>query len=81
MVGRRQILESARDELVKRLGDRGSCDNEDHGRVSDAALPGLLRELRQVLAELDAIPSAEAKAPADEIAKRRAVRRQKAAGE
>ncbi|MGE6955115.1 hypothetical protein [Staphylococcus capitis] len=79
MADRRQILESARDELVKRLGDRGSCDNEDHGRVSDVALPGLIRELRQVLAELDGIPTGNAKAPADEIAKRRTKRRQEAA--
>lgn len=81
MNARREILESARDELVKRLGDRGSCDNEDHGRVSDVALPGMIRELRQVLAELDAIPSGNSKAPADEIAKKRAARRKQAAGE
>jgi len=81
MKARREILESARDELVKRLEDRGSCDNENHGRVADAALPGLIRELRQILAELDAIPSGAAMAPADEIGKRREDRRRKAAGE
>jgi len=81
MVGRREILEAARDELVKRLHGRGGCDNEDHGAVTDVALPGLLRELRQVLAELDALPSGQRKAPADEISKRREERRRKAAGE
>jgi hypothetical protein len=80
MAGRRELLEAARDELAKRLGERGGCDNEDHGIVSDAALPGLIRELRLVLAELDGIPSAKAEAPADEIAKRRAERRKAASG-
>lgn len=80
MVGRREILEAARDELVKRLEDRGGCDNEDHGRVSDVALPALLRELRLVLAEIDGIPSGKAEAPADEIAKRREARRKAASG-
>jgi hypothetical protein len=81
VVGRREILEAARNELVKRLDRRGGCDNEDHGIVTDAALPGLLRELRQVLAELDALPSGQKETPADEIAKRREDRRRRAAGD
>jgi len=44
-------------------------------------LAALARELRAVLSELDALPAQQAKTPTDEIAKRRAARRRKAAGE
>ncbi|GAB1642545.1 hypothetical protein [Krasilnikovia sp. MM14-A1259] len=68
MAGRREILESLRDQLI------AACPASELKE-----LPALSRELRQVLAELDAIPDGKAKAPADEIAKRRADRRRKAA--
>lgn len=61
-------------------GLRDRLDEEIQG--ADAReLPALARELRQVLAELDALPVPDSKAPADEIAKRRAARRRKASGE
>ncbi len=78
---RRELLELLRDELVARVEDRGSCDNENHGRADSREIPAISRELRMVLAELDAIPEAGSKAPADEIARRREERRRKAAGE
>lgn len=70
-----------RDELTARIEDRGSCDNENHGRADSRELPAISRELRMVLAELDAMPEAGSNAPADEIARRREERRKKAVGE
>ncbi len=67
---RRELLESSRDRLVQEIDEANATE-----------LPALSRELRAVLSEIDAIPSANAKAPADEISKRREERRRKAAGE
>lgn len=81
MPGRRELLEQLRDELAARLAARAACDNDDHGRIGDKELPAISRELRMVLAELDAIPSTKKNAPTDEIAARYERRRQKAAGQ
>ncbi|HZE32839.1 MAG TPA: hypothetical protein VE198_15550 [Actinoallomurus sp.] len=81
MAARRDILETLRDEIRSRLEGRGGCDNEDHHGVTDRELPGLARELRLLLSELDGLPSEKKDAPADEIAERREERRRKAAGE
>jgi hypothetical protein len=70
MVDRRTILESLLDQL------KGAVPAADLKE-----LPALSRELRQTLAELDALPDAKATAPADEIARRRDERRRKASGE
>lgn len=70
MVDRREVLTDLRDRLL------AACP-----AAEIKELPALSRELRQVLAELDALPSGEKKAPADEIAKRREERRRKASGE
>lgn len=78
---RRELLELLRDELTARIEDRSSCDNENHGRVDAKELAAASRELRMVLAELDAIPTAKQDAPADEIGKRRDQRRRQAAGQ
>jgi hypothetical protein len=67
---RRQILETLRDQLIDECSQAVGKD-----------LAPLARELRQVVAELDGIPDATAKAPTDEIAARRDERRRKAAGE
>jgi hypothetical protein len=77
---RRDLLELLRDELLAKIEDRSSCDNENHGVVDARELPAVSRELRLVLAELDAIPAEKSNAPADEIGTRRAERRRKAAG-
>jgi hypothetical protein len=79
--GRRELLELLRDELLGQIENDGACDNENHGGVSAKELPAISRELRLVLAELDGIPAVDSKAPADEIAKKRAARRKQAAGE
>lgn len=67
---RLELLELLRDQLVIKAD---LADSKD--------LPGVSRELRMVLAEIDVIPSANAKTQTDEIAKRRDERRRKAAGE
>jgi len=65
----RELLECSRDRLVQEIDEANATE-----------LPALSRELRAVLTEIDAIPSAEAKAPADEIKKRREARRRAATG-
>ena len=66
MTTHREALEALRDTLTAEL-DSDLC------RPQDAA--ALSRELRAVWSEIEALPSADSKAPADEIAKRRERRR------
>lgn len=70
-VNRRYLLEFSRDQLLSAIDE---CRYQKD-------LPPLVRELRMVLAELDALPTERADAPADEIARQREARRRKAAGE
>lgn len=70
MADRRTILETLRDQLLASIP-----------AAELRELPALSRELRQTIAELDALPDASSVAPADEIARRREDRRRKAAGE
>jgi hypothetical protein len=70
MLNRRQTLERLCDRLMT------ECD-----KAFGKDLAPLSRELRQTIAELDGLPDVNAKAPTDEIAKRRNERRRKAAGE
>lgn len=72
MTTHREALEHLRDTLTAELAS-------DMCRPNDAA--ALSRELRAVWAELEALPAADSKAPADEIARRRERRRKRAAGE
>lgn len=66
----REALEHLRDVLTAEL-------QSDLCRPNDAA--ALSRELRAVWAELEALPAANSKAPADEISRRRAARREELA--
>jgi hypothetical protein len=68
MVTRREALEALRDRLT-----------DETGVIEGKDLPPLSRELRAIWAELDALPSEDSKAPADEIAARREERRRQAA--
>lgn len=71
MATHREALEHLRDTLTAEL-------QSDLCRPQDAA--ALSRELRAVWSELESLPAADSKAPADEIARKRAARR-KAANE
>lgn len=70
MADRRETLEDLRARLLAAIPEAELKE-----------LAALSREVRQILADLDGLPSADAKAPADEIARRREDRRRRAAGE
>ena len=70
MVTHREALEAIRDRLTDELE---SVVGRDAATVA--------KELRACWSELEALPVADSKAPADEIARRRDLRRQKAVGE
>jgi hypothetical protein len=69
MDDRRDRLEQLRDRLT-----------EEVEAAEGPGLAPLARELRAVLAELDALPTPQAASPTDEIGSRRDERRRKAAG-
>lgn len=65
---RRAALEALRDLLARHL------------ETADRDVPALARQLREVMAELDSLPNPQEKSKVDELNKRRAARRAKAAG-
>lgn len=65
---RRKSLEALRDLLARQL------------ETADRDVPALARQLREVMADLDALPNPHEKSRVDELNKRRAQRRAKAAG-
>jgi hypothetical protein len=65
----REALQQLRDQLTQAMAD---ADNP-----RDTAV--ISRELRAVWTELEALPAANSKAPADEISRRRAARREELA--
>lgn len=65
---RRSSLEALRDFLARQL------------ETAERDVPALARQLREVMAELDALPNPMEKSPVDELTKKRAARRSKAAG-
>lgn len=64
---RRKSLESLRDLLARQL------------EISDRDVPALARQLREVMAEIDSLPNPKETSRVDELNKRRAERRAKAA--
>jgi hypothetical protein len=70
VVTHREALEALRDRLTAELE-----------AAEGSGLASVSRELRATWSELESLPVPESKAPADEIARRRQARRQKAAGQ
>ena len=70
MATHREALQKLCDQLTQAMAE---ADNP-----RDTAV--ISRELRAVWTELEALPAANSKAPADEIARQREARRKKAAG-
>ena len=64
---RRASLEALRDLLARQL------------ETAERDVPALARQLREVMAELDALPNPKEKSPVDELTRKRAARRSKAA--
>lgn len=72
------VVVSDRHQRLQNLLER-LCDEVETADARE--LPGLAREVRATLAELDAMPSPKSESRTDEVAKRREARRRKAAGE
>jgi hypothetical protein len=72
------VAVDARRQRLERLLERLTEEVE----VADAReLPGLAREVRATLSDLDALPAARPDSPTDEVTRRREARRRKASGE
>ena len=80
--GRRQLLEAIRDRLAQELdglaGHRHSCDCRCGVPPDARTVPTLAKELREIIRELDSLPTEKASI-IDELRKKREGRRAEAA--